>query len=80
MQLPFSSAEFGANEDYWLACGVDMSRVIHLPVRSVEEMMNVVIPMLDSLTVTDKIIFFVDSVGQLGSEKRTVKLYDWRSW
>lgn len=65
----FVDAEFGANEDYWLACGVDMSRVIHLPVSSVEEMMNVVIPMLSELTVDDHFIFFVDSVGQLGSAK-----------
>lgn len=65
----FVDAEFGANEKYWLSCGVDMSRVIHLPVSSVEEMMNVVIPMLESLSPDDHVIFFCDSFGQLGSKK-----------
>lgn len=65
----FVDSEFGANEDYWVACGVDMKRVVHIPVSNVEEMMNVVIPLLESLEVNDKLVVFVDSVGQLGSKK-----------
>lgn len=65
----YLNAEFGANEDYWKACGVDMSRVVEIPIASVEEMMNVVIPILESLTIDEKVIFFTDSVGQLGSKK-----------
>jgi hypothetical protein len=65
----FIDSEFGANEDYWKACEIDMNRVIHIPVRSVEEMMNVVIPILEETDVSDNVVFFVDSVGQLGSKK-----------
>lgn len=65
----FVDSEFGANEKYWQACGIDLGRVIHLPVSSVEEMMNVVIPMLDETSADDHVIFFCDSFGQLGSKK-----------
>lgn len=75
-QAIFLDAEFGANEMYWQACGVDMSRVIHIPISSVEEMSNIVIPLLDSLTVDDHVVFFVDSVGQLGSKKELENTMD----
>jgi len=65
----FFDAEFGANEKYWQACGVDMSRIVHIPVSNVEEYMNVCIPILDSLSTDDHVICFTDSVGQMGSKK-----------
>ncbi len=65
----FLDAEFGANEKYWLSCGIDMNRVIHIPVANVEEYSNMVITLLEQLGDDDKVIFFTDSVGQLGSRK-----------
>lgn len=65
----FLDSEGGANENYWKSCGVDMSRVVHLMVTSVEDYSNLVIPLLSEIAPDDHVIFFTDSVGQMGSIK-----------
>lgn len=65
----FLDSEGGANENYWISCGIDMSRVIHLMVTSVEEYSNLIIPILDQISVDEHVIIFTDSIGQMGSIK-----------
>ncbi|AVO22884.1 DNA repair protein [Erwinia phage vB_EamM-Bue1] len=65
----FLDSEFGANQKYWVAMGIDMSRVVHVPLTSVENMQIVVMQQLNELERGDHVIFFIDSISQLPSSK-----------
>lgn len=65
----FLDSEFGANQKYWVAMGIDMSRVVHVPLTNVENMQIVVMQQLDELQRGDHVIFFIDSISQLPSSK-----------
>lgn len=65
----FGDSEFGANQHYWDSVGIDMSRVIHVPIVSVENMQIVFMQMLNDAKRGDHIIFFIDSISQLPSTK-----------
>lgn len=65
----FGDSEFGANQKYWDAMGIDMNRVIHVPITSVEQMQITFMQMLDDTQRGEHIIFFIDSISQLPSTK-----------
>lgn len=65
----FGDSEFGANQKYWDAVGIDMDRVVHVPITSVEQMQIVFMQMLNDANRGDHIIFFIDSISQLPSNK-----------
>ncbi|EHT1484491.1 hypothetical protein KXE51_003471 [Salmonella enterica] len=65
----FGDSEFGANQKYWDAIGIDMNRVVHVPIVSVENMQIVFMQMLNDAQRGEHIIFFIDSISQLPSTK-----------
>lgn len=65
----FGDSEFGANQKYWDSVGIDMSRVLHVPITSVEQMQIVFMQQLDQVQRGEHVIFFVDSISQLPSTK-----------
>lgn len=65
----FGDSEFGANQKYWDAMGIDMSRVIHVPITTVEQMQIVFMQMLADTARGEHVIFFIDSISQLPSSK-----------
>lgn len=65
----FGDSEFGANQKYWDAMGIDMSRVVHIPITSVENMQIVFMQLLDDIKRGDHVIIFIDSISQLPSTK-----------
>jgi len=65
----FYDSEFGSPFDYWKTFGIDTSKVIHSPIRNVEELKFDIMNQLANISKGDKIMIFIDSVGNLASKK-----------
>jgi len=65
----FYDSEFGSPLDYWKTFGIDTSKVIHSPIRNIEELKFDLMNQLSNIAKGDKIIIFIDSVGNLASKK-----------
>lgn len=65
----FFDNEFGSPPDYFKAQGVDISRVIHCPFVDIEELKFEIIKKLDAIDRGDRVIIFIDSVGNAASKK-----------
>lgn len=75
----FYDSEFGAKEAYFTSFGIDTDRVVHTPVTNVEELKMDMAQQLDSLEKGDRVIFFVDSIGNLASKKEVEDALDSKS-
>ena len=71
----FYDSEFGG-PGYWEAAGVDMDRIIHIPIKNIEDLKFDVQQKLDALTDKDKVIIFIDSIGMLASKKEAQDALD----
>lgn len=65
----FVDSEFGASKQYFNNAGIDPERVIHIPVLNVEEAKFELTAQLDEIQKGDKVIIFMDSIGNLASKK-----------
>lgn len=65
----FYDSEFGITQSYLESNGIDAERVIHIPIMNIEEWKFDVMNKLEELTRDDKVMIFVDSVGNLASKK-----------
>jgi RecA/RadA recombinase len=65
----FYDSEFGAPDNYFDACGIDRERVMHIPVKSIEELKFDIVKQLESFERKDKVIIFLDSIGNIASKK-----------
>lgn len=65
----FLDSEGGASKQYMETYGVDQSRVIHLPIDTIEDLRSQIAKYLDELQPDDKAFFFIDSLGLLASKK-----------
>lgn len=65
----FYDSEFGITEDYMRSMGVDPSRVVHTPIKHLEELKTDMMHQLDNIERGDKVIVFIDSLGNTGSMK-----------
>lgn len=65
----FYDSEKGITKSYFESFGIDESRVIHVPIFSIEDLKNKMASILDSCERYEKIMFFVDSLGNLPSNK-----------
>lgn len=65
----FYDSEFGATPEYFETAGIDNSRVFHIPITNIEELNFDLNKKLDELTKKDKVMIFVDSIGNLASKK-----------
>jgi RecA/RadA recombinase len=64
----FGDSEFGAGK-YFKSFGIDTSRVLHIPLETIEDMAFELVPRIKELSAKDKVIIFIDSVSQLASIK-----------
>lgn len=64
----FYDSEFGG-AGFWESAGVDTNRILHIPIRNVEDLKFDIQQKLDDLTEKDRVIIFVDSIGMLASRK-----------
>lgn len=65
----FYDSEFGSTEGYFRSFGIDPARVLHVPIDNIETLKFDVVQRLDSINRGDKVIFFLDSIGNLASKK-----------
>lgn len=65
----FYDSEFGITSEYLTSNGIDTSRVIHLPIEHVEQLKFDLRKKLDAIEKNDRVIIFVDSLGNLASKK-----------
>jgi len=65
----FYDSEFGTPQKYFETFDVDMNRVLHTPITSVEELKIDIMNQLQDITSEDKVIVIIDSIGNLASKK-----------
>ena len=75
----FYDSEFGSPQSYFTAFGIDVDRVLHTPIRNVEELKFDLIGQLESIEKKDKVIIVIDSIGNLASKKELQDAIDEKS-
>jgi RecA/RadA recombinase len=65
----FYDSEFGITPEYISANGIDTNRVLHIPIEHIEQLKFDISKRLDEVKRGDKVIIFMDSVGNLASKK-----------
>lgn len=71
--------EFGIKKPYFENAGIDMSRIIHLPVENLEKLKFDIVSKLEELTIEDKVVIFFDSFGGSASKKELQDSLDEKS-
>ena len=67
--LIFYDSEFGSPQSYFTSFGVDVDRVLHVPIKDVEDLKMDLVHQLDEMDKKDKVIVIIDSIGNLASKK-----------
>jgi len=65
----FYDSEFGTTPPYFETNGIDTERVLHIPVEHVEQLKFDISKRLEAIERGEKVIIFIDSVGNLASKK-----------
>lgn len=67
----FYDSEFGTTPEYLRAMGVDPERVVHTPIQNIEQLKFDMVNQLEAVDRQDKVIIFIDSIGNTASKKET---------
>jgi RecA/RadA recombinase len=67
--LIFYDCEFGTPESYFDSLEMDKSRILHIPIMNMEEFKFDVMKQLEDLKRGDRVVFVVDSLGNMSSKK-----------
>lgn len=65
----FVDSEFGITPEYISAVGIDTDRVLHIPIEHIEQLKFDLTKRLEELKRGDKVVIFIDSIGNLASKK-----------
>lgn len=65
----FYDNEYGAPQSYFESFGIDINRVVHTPIKQIEELKFDVVKQFEGLELGDHVIVVVDSLGNLASKK-----------
>ncbi len=65
----YYDSEFGCTPEYLKAAGIDPERVLHTPIMDVEELKFDIVRQLEEIKKGERVIIFIDSVGNLASKK-----------
>lgn len=65
----FYDTEFGAPMGYFKTFGIDLNRVLHIPIEHIEQLKFDCVKRLEEIKRGDKVIIFLDSLGTLASKK-----------
>jgi len=65
----FYDSEFGSPQSYFDQYDIDLERVLHTPIKNVEELKFDLIAQLEQLDRNDEVIIVIDSIGNLASKK-----------
>lgn len=75
----FYDSEFGITPEYLSTNGIDTSRVIHIPIEHLEELKFDLVQRLDDVNKGDKLIVFIDSIGNTASKKEALDALEGKS-
>lgn len=75
----FYDSEFGSPPTYWKNFGIDISRVLHVTIENIEDLKFDLPQKLQEITSKEKVIIFVDSIGNLASKKEVTDAVDGKS-
>lgn len=62
-------SEFGITPEYLTGMGIDVDRVLHIPIMNIEELKFDIVARLKEIEKNDKVFIMIDSVGNLASLK-----------
>jgi RecA/RadA recombinase len=62
-------SEFGVTPEYIKSFDIDIERVVHIPIKDVEELKFDIVQKLDTIDKNDKVFIMIDSIGNLASKK-----------
>ena len=75
----FYDSEFGTPQSYFESIGIDMSRVVHTPVTTIEELKFDIMKQLEEIKRGDKVFIALDSAGNIASKKEVDDALDGKS-
>lgn len=65
----FYDSEHGSLPEYWEVAGIDTYRVMHIPIKNLEEFKYDIMKKLEEIKDDDRVMIYVDSLGNLASKK-----------
>jgi len=65
----FYDSEFGSPESYFKNFGINTDKVLHLPIKNIEDLKFDIIKQLEEIDKKDDVMILVDSIGNLASKK-----------
>lgn len=65
----FYDSEFGSPQSYFSTLEIDLHRVLHTPIKDVEELKFDLVGQLNNIDRKEKVIVVIDSIGNLASKK-----------
>lgn len=77
--LLFYDSEFGSPIEYFISVGIDPARVLHVPVKNLEELKFDLMQQLDGIDKGDKMFVIIDSIGNLSQLKEATDALDGKS-
>lgn len=75
----FYDSEFGSPPEYLKAAGLNLDNIIHIPLKDLEETKFDMVKKLETLKRKDKVLLFIDSIGNLASKKEIDDAIDEKS-
>lgn len=75
----FYDTEFGMPVQYFKIFGIDTNRVIHIPVKNIEELKFDLVKQLDEFKRGEKVCIVIDSIGNIASKKELDDALDEKS-
>ena len=75
----FYDSEFGITPEYIKINGIDTNRVLHIPIEHLEQLKFDISKRLESIERGEKVVIFIDSVGNLASKKEVEDALDEKS-
>ena len=75
----FYDSEFGTPQSYFESLNINTDRVLHVPIKNVEELKFDIVNQLEDMDVKDKVYIMIDSIGNLASKKEMDDAKDQRS-
>lgn len=77
--MMFFDSEFGSPQSYFTSQNIDTNRVVHIPIKNIEELKFEMMAQLEHLKRSDKVVMVVDSIGNLASIKEVQDAMDSKS-
>jgi len=77
--LMFYDSEFGSPQSYFNSFGIDLEKVLHVPITDIEQLKFDIMQQITNIERGDKIIILIDSIGNLASKKEVEDALDGKS-